>query len=204
MKWNASYSYRNPVATEFVDGGSCYIEQVESKQLRETEYGNELVLDYKMYVKNASRFEVERGSVVDVLMQDGQQFFCTVVGVDFTVHKVYTVRIAHSTPFVVANGSVSFKYKTGGGFEAITGYPVVAKSYWGEPVECHWATVSMDLLAIGHNEHFTNAKFVVYILGNTLPTEQMKLSDNNGDVLGEYSVISYEYLQVKGVTKIIV
>ena len=99
MRWNATYRYRSTSTdNQFVDGGSCYVDPTVTEQLRETDYGKEVLLGYKMYVKNESRFYPTLGDVVEISMQDGQQFLCTIVGNDFTVHKVYTFLIASSTP----------------------------------------------------------------------------------------------------------
>ena len=157
-----------------------------------------------MYVKNESRFYPQLGDVVEISMQDGQQFLCTIVGNDFTVHKVYTFLISSSSPKLFSNGTLQFKQKTGGGIDPTTGYPVQATSTWGEAVPCSWNTVSLNLLATTNNEHYKDAQYSLFIEGNNLPSEQLKLSDNNGNVLGEFSIISYEYLDTKSVTRIIV
>ena len=205
MRWNATYRYRSTSTdNQFVDGGSCYVDPTVTEQLRETDYGKEVLLGYKMYVKNESRFYPTLGDVVEISMQDGQQFLCTIVGNDFTVHKFYTFLIASSTPKLFSNGTVQFKQKSGGGIDPETGYPVSATSTWSESVPCSWKTVSLNLLATANNEHYKDARYTLFIEGNSLPSEQLKLTDNDGNTLGEFSVISYEYLDTKGVVQIVV
>jgi hypothetical protein len=205
MKWNATYRYRSTSTSNlFVDGGSCYVDPTVTEQLRDTDYGKEVLLGYKMYVKNESRFNPSLGDVVEISMQDGQTFLCTIVGIDFTVHKVYTFSISSSSPRLFSNGSVQFKQKAGGGIDPTTGYPVSTTSTWSESVPCSWKTISLNLLATANNEHYKDAQYSLFIEGNALPSEQLKLADNNGNTLGEFSIISYEYLNTKGVTQIIV
>lgn len=205
MKWNATYRYRGTSTNnQFVDGGSCYVDPTVTEQLRDTDYGKEVLLGYKMYVKNESRFQPTLGDVVEISMQDGQKFLCTIVGNDFTIHKVYTFTISSSSPKLFTNGTVQFKQKTGGGIEPATGYPISASSTWSEAVPCCWNVISLNLLAKANNEHYKDAQYTLFIEGNSLPSEQLKLTDNNGNVLGEFSVTSYEYLDTKGVMQIIV
>ena len=204
MKWNATYSYRPVGTSEFVDGGSCYIEENQSEQLQETEWGVEVTLCYKMYVKGPSRFEPQLSDEVQINMQDGQTFICSIVGIDFTVNRVYTFLIKTHHADVVANGIVSFKTKTAGGIDPVTGYPIATTITWGDDIACRWATIDLNLLANSGTSHFTDAKYVIYVQGDTHPTEQLKLTDSSDNVIGEFSIISYEYIDTRGITKIIV
>lgn len=206
MKWNATYRYSSSVNDyAYVDGGGCYIEQTISEQLRDAEWGKEVVLGYKMYVKDASRFNPGLGDGVIVTMQDGQVLNCNVVGIDFTVHKVYTFTISSTNARITANGTVSFCTKTGGGLDETTLMPIAATKVWGTAVGCNWQLISQNLLAKDpQRESYTNAKYVIYVPIGTEITERLKLGDNNGNPLGEFSAISIERLYDKGVIKIIV
>lgn len=206
MKWNATYRYSSSVNDYvYVDGGGCYIEQTNSEQLRDADWGKEVVLQYKMYVKDASRFNPGLGDSVIVTMQDGQILNCIIVGIDFTVHKVYTFAISSTNARITTNGTVSFCTKTGGGFDENTMMPIAATKTWSTAIGCNWNHVSQDLLAKDpQREAYTNAKYCIYVPIGTEITERLKLGDNNGNFLDEFSAISIQHFPNKGVIKIIV
>jgi len=210
MRWNATYRYSaTATGAQYVDGGFCYIEQTEDEQLRDAEWGKEIVLGYKMYVKDKSRFDVQLGNIVYIMMQDGQRFYCTVVGVDFTVNKVYTFTLSSaradtSEASGFNNGMVQFGFVAGGGIDLTTGMPIKPAVTWN-PSGCHWQVVDINLLAkdIG-GEAYKDAKYCIYVPIDTEVTERLKLSDNDGSLLGEFSAKSIIKMEVKGLVKIIV
>lgn len=205
MRWNATYRYRNSdTNNQFVDGGACYIVNANTEQLVESDYGKELVLAYTMYVRDHRKVFIGLGTVVEVSMQDGQRFVCTVTGIDFTVSRIYTFTITTSTPELSANGSVQFKTKAGGGIDPTTGYPIAASAAWSDAVGCRWVKTSENLQAKSSGEPIVQSNYTIYLDGDNMPSEQVRLTDRNGNVLGEYSVISAEYIDTKGVTKILV
>ena len=205
MRWNATYRYRTATTNgEFVDGGICQVDNGTMEQLRDAEWGKEKVFLFDVYMRNSHNIGLSVADAVEITMHDGQQFVSTVVGIDFTDRRVYALRISTNFPSFITNGSVSYKFKTGGGLDPVTGFPVPATSTWGEDIPCRWTTVSLNLLARDIEEHYIEAKYAIYVAGKRLPSEQLKLGDNDGNVLGEFSVISYEYMELNGMTKILV
>lgn len=205
MRWNATYKYRNAnTNNQFEDGGACYIVNANTEQLVDSDWGKEKQLKYTMYVRDHRKIFIDWGTVVEVSMQDGQQFVCTVTGIDFTISRLYTFTVSNSLPLVTANGTVKFKTKTGGGIDATTGYPTAATVTWSSAVDCRWNKVRENLQAKEQGEPIVQINYTIYLAQATLPSEQIELFDTNGTSLGEYSVISAEYIDTKGVTKITV
>lgn len=205
MRWNATYRYRNTsTSNAFVDGGTCYIVCANTEQIMDSEWGKDKELRYTMYVRDPRKINIDWGTVVEVSMQDGQQFVCTVTGIDFTVSRLYTFTVTNSSPLLTANGTVKFKTKTGGGIDATTGYPTAATVTWSTAVDCRWDKVNENLQAKEQGEPIVQVNYTVYLAQATLPSEQIELFDGSGVSLGEYSVISAEYIDTKGVTKITV
>ena len=205
MRWNASYRYRNAgTDNQFVDGGACYIVNANTEQLVDSDWGKEEELKYTMYVRDIRKIFITWGTDVEVTMQDGQQFICTVTGVDFTVSRLYTFTISNSLPYMSSNGSVAFKEKSGGGINPITGYPVAATVSWKTAIDCRYAKNSENLQAKEQGEPIVQVNYTIYIAGDNTQSEQLRLYDNGGNLLGEFSVISTEYIDTKGITKITV
>ena len=205
MKFNASFLYRRPSAGKmFVEGGYCYIEQSTSEQLNDAEWVNELVLGYRMYVKETSRFSLQLGDIVSILMQDGQQFTCTITGVDFTVNKIYTFSISYVKGLVKANGRISYKEKIANGLDPATGFPVQAIASWSTPVECRYIKTEENLQAKNQDEPTLQVNYTIFVAGKAIPSEQIRLYNDDSNLLGEFSIISTEYLDTKEITKIAV
>lgn len=96
---------------------------------------------------------------------------------------------------IIANGTVRFKYKCGGGLDE-RGYPVKAAAIWGDPVPCQYVAKAVDLTARSAESPTASRSYEIY-LDLPLPdyTEQLKLTDEGGGELGEYSVQSAETLR---------
>lgn len=202
---NATYKYRNAgTNNEFVDGGACYIVNANTEQLVESDWGKDKQLKYTMYVRDQRKIFINWGTVVEVSMQDGQQFVCTVTGIDFTISRLYTFTVSNTSPLVYTNGTVKFKTKTGGGIDVTTGYPTEATATWSTAVSCRWSKVNENLQAKEQGEPIVQVNYTIYLAQDSLPSEQIELFDANGTSLGEFSVISAEYIDTKGVTKITV
>jgi hypothetical protein len=205
MRWNASYRYRNQSTNnQFEAGGVCQVDNASMAQLRETDWGNEKVFVYDVYMRNSRPVSLSVADVVEITMYNGEQFIATVKGIDFADKLVFALSVESVTASVVANGSVSFKSKTGGGIDSTTGYPKPTVVTWNTAVLCRYTTLTLNLQAKSEQEAYIEAKYAIYLQGKTMPTEQIKLNDSDGNTLGEFSIISYEYLDTKNITKIIV
>lgn len=102
---------------------------------------------------------------------------------------------------IIENGTIEFKRKDVAGIDPETGYPdEVSHICWGEAVPCQYQPVKRTLLSTVNGEHFTSATYSVLIEMQPLPdSEQVRLTDGNGNVLGEFSLLSPpEFLEAVG------
>lgn len=98
---------------------------------------------------------------------------------------------------IIQNGNIEFKHKIGGGFDKTTGYPVKPSETWSEPVPCQYVPRRYNLQSRSGENARTETSFEVYV-AMPLPveaSEQLRLTDLSGKVVGEYSVISSQELQ---------
>lgn len=93
---------------------------------------------------------------------------------------------------IIPNGTLEFKSKTPGGIDPKTGYPRPATDAgWSEPIPCQFIPTSGNLLARSNGERITKASFTVLLNEQPLPeSEQVRLTDDNGRSVGEYSLIA--------------
>lgn len=101
---------------------------------------------------------------------------------------------------IIQNGTVEFKVKTAGGIDPETGYPVDATAEWGDPIPCQWLPSNSNLLARMLGERFEQAAYEVLLEEQPLPdSEQVRLTDADGESLGEFSLRSHpERLEAVG------
>lgn len=105
---------------------------------------------------------------------------------------------------IIPNGTIELKQKTGGGFDPATGHPIPPVVTWGEKVPCQYLINTRDNLGRVDGEHFTKAQYSILIEQQTVASEQLRLTDRGGTVLGEFSIISVEELDAVCQTKILV
>ncbi|MBQ9639111.1 MAG: hypothetical protein IJV22_06115 [Bacteroidales bacterium] len=105
---------------------------------------------------------------------------------------------------IIANGTIEFKVKRGGGIDPATGYPVASASVWGDAVPCQYLINSHDNLGRVQGEAFVRASYTVLIEQQPISSEQLRLTDRAGRVLGEFSIISVEQLDAVCQTQIMV
>lgn len=92
---------------------------------------------------------------------------------------------------IIQNGTIEFKAKTAGGLDPESGYPMSAAAEWGEPYPCQWLPNSSNLLARVLGERFEQAAYEVLLEEQPLPdSEQVRLTDADGESLGEFSLRS--------------
>lgn len=98
---------------------------------------------------------------------------------------------------IIPNGTIEMKRKTPTGIDRKTGYPVrPSEAQWGDPIPCQIVPVKHDALAMTkQGEAITAATWQVYVDEQRLEGEQLRLSREDGSVIGEYSVIHFEPLQ---------
>ena len=105
---------------------------------------------------------------------------------------------------IIANGTIELKQKTGGGIDPETGYPVKPSVTWGDPIPCQYTANKYDNLGRANGEHFKVAEYSVLIEEQPVDTEQLRLKDRAGNVVGEFSIIQVEPLEAVCETKILV
>lgn len=98
---------------------------------------------------------------------------------------------------IIENGTIELKQKTsGGGIDPKTGYPVKPASVsWSDPIPCQYSANKYDNLGRVNGEHFTTAEYTILIEEQPFDTEQIRLKDRTGKVIGEFSVIQVEPLE---------
>lgn len=106
---------------------------------------------------------------------------------------------------IIENGTIQIKQKTGGGIDPNTGYARTSSAVvWGDPIPCQYYPNRYTNLGRVNGEHFKSAEYTVLIEEQPFGAEQIRLIDNAGDLVGEFSVISSEPLEAVGQIKIIV
>lgn len=96
---------------------------------------------------------------------------------------------------IIANGTIEIKHKPEvGGIDPVTGYPRRAEASWGEPVPCQYVPVKHNLLAKINGEPATLASYDIFIEEEAFSSEQVRLKDLRGNLVGEFSVIEVEPL----------
>ena len=106
---------------------------------------------------------------------------------------------------IIQNGTIEVKNKVPGGIDPRTGYVIPSsEAQWLEPVPCQWQLTDFSYLErTSAGEHYTKASYSVLIeqVYGFAP-RQVRLKDNSGAVLGEFSVIMQEELDAVCQTRI--
>lgn len=105
---------------------------------------------------------------------------------------------------IVANGNIETKIKSGGGINPETGYPNKPSEAWGEPIPCQYQANNNSLKGRTNGEAFRIASYEILIDEQPYESEQLRLSDDNGKVIGEFSVIDIKPLAAVCQVKILV
>lgn len=98
---------------------------------------------------------------------------------------------------IIKNGTIEVKCKDAGGIDKVTGFPLANTNVeWGKPIPCQWQANKYNNLGKSEGGNFTVAHYSILIESERVFTaEQIRLKDNYGNVLGEFSVIEVETLQ---------
>lgn len=108
---------------------------------------------------------------------------------------------------IIPNGTVEFKEKSPSKIDIETGYPAKPIGVrWGMPIPCQFLPNDRNNLGKVNGERFTTANYTILIEEQPLPdSEQLRLKDSNGKVLGEFSLIALpESLEAVGEIKILI
>lgn len=98
---------------------------------------------------------------------------------------------------IIENGTIEIKSKSAGGIDPATGFPVPSSNEtWGNPIPCQWSANKYSNLGKSEGGNFTVAHYSILIESEQdFKAEQIRLRDNYGNVLGEFSVVEVEILQ---------
>lgn len=108
---------------------------------------------------------------------------------------------------IIANGTIEMKRKSGGGMDAATGLPLPVLEAWGLPVECQYYHGRMDLQArTREGESYSDIVWTILVeqpwsMGES---EEVRLRDHAGQVLGTYALISAEPLDAVQQVRLVV
>lgn len=106
---------------------------------------------------------------------------------------------------IIVNGMIEYKHKDGGGIDPTTGYPITATSEWAEPIPCQYVPTE-NRQARDAGEPIIRQHYAIYLEGYQHCTvhanEQIRLRNECGCVIGEFSVISVTPLLAVDETRI--
>ena len=105
---------------------------------------------------------------------------------------------------IIANGTIEVKEKTAGGINPTNGYPIASTYSWGDPIPCQYLVNTHDNLGVVNGESYTRAAYTILIEQQDINSEQIRLRNSAGAIIGEYSIISLEHLVAVCETKILV
>ncbi len=97
---------------------------------------------------------------------------------------------------IIVNGTIEVRQTDGsGGIDPETGYPVEGETQWGDPIPCQFIPATQDYLRKVNDEPYALLTWTILIDQVPIFTaEQIRLRRRDGEVVGEYSVVSIEQL----------
>lgn len=96
---------------------------------------------------------------------------------------------------IIANGTIETKVKTGGGIDPKTGHPITPSVSWSKPIPCQYRANKYSNKGRVNGEAFTIASYEILIDEQPFDAEMLRLQNDSGKILGEFSVIEIEPLQ---------
>lgn len=106
---------------------------------------------------------------------------------------------------IIQNGIIELKQKTGGGINPETGFPNKPTSEaWSNPIPCQYYANKYNNLGRVNGMNFKIASYTILIEEQPFNGEQVRLKTLDGNMVGEFSVISVEPLDAVCELKILV
>lgn len=103
---------------------------------------------------------------------------------------------------IIPNGHIAFDASVAEGVDSL-GYPIPVVEKWGAAMECQYLPTT-NKQARANDEAITAQSYVVYVDRLLmLPSERVKLSDRQGNEVGQFSVRSVEHLDAVCQTKLV-
>lgn len=98
---------------------------------------------------------------------------------------------------IIPNGTIEVKRKTCGGIDPETGFAKRSSDVvWSEPIPCQTLTNKYNALALSKQGNpIISASYYVLIDEQPFEGEQLRLTDSQGKIIGEYSIIQIEPLE---------
>lgn len=97
---------------------------------------------------------------------------------------------------IIPNGTIKVKTKVSGGIDPSTGHPIHSSSVsFGDPIPCQYIVNKYNALATSNGEHITASSYQVLIDEQTFDAEQIRLTDDTGNVIGDFSIQQIEPLK---------
>lgn len=107
---------------------------------------------------------------------------------------------------IIVNGTIEAKHKDGGGIDPTTGFPITATSEWCDPIPCQYVPITENRQARDAGEPMTRQHFAIFLEDYQRCTicanEQIRLRNECGCIIGEFSVISVTPLLAVDETRI--
>ena len=107
---------------------------------------------------------------------------------------------------IIENGTIELKQKTeAGGIDPVTGYPLPpSEIVWSEPIPCQFVVNKIDNLGSVNGEPTKVAKYTILIDDRPFDSEQLRLKDRAGGIVGEFSIIQVEQLEAVAQIRLLV
>lgn len=99
---------------------------------------------------------------------------------------------------IIANGTILPKASIGGGIDPQTGLASAPTEAYGKPIPCQWIAQSYNAIAKVLGEPATLASYQVLIESQPFDATALRLIDEDGTILGDYSIKQVERLQAVG------
>lgn len=106
---------------------------------------------------------------------------------------------------IIQNGTIELKESRGAGLDYETGHPVKAKEdSWGCPIPCQFIPSVNRMARTVNGEHYVQTSYEILIEEHPICSEQLRLRDRRGGVIGEYSILSATPLEAVDEVRILV
>ena len=98
---------------------------------------------------------------------------------------------------IIPNGTIEVKRKTGGGIDPETGYAIRSSNVvWSDPIPCQAQANRYNALSFSkQGDPITLASYSVLLDEQPFEGEQLRLTDIQGKIIGEFSIIQIEPLE---------
>lgn len=111
---------------------------------------------------------------------------------------------------MIKTGYIAFVTQTGGGFDPVTGFPIASTETVTDLIKCNLETVRREFRIMVDGE-YTDAKYSIYLDENKVPetvdintVEQIKVYDNNSNLLDTFRLDNIEFLKLSQRIKMVV